>query len=103
MADPSTLTITSDQGDVLSVSAVDDHNNPVPVAALALAWASSDASIVTIVDNADGTATISATGPDGAAVITVVDSVSGLTGECDVTVVSGKAVALVVTPGVPTP
>jgi hypothetical protein len=95
------FTLTADQEVALALEAVDDHGNPVAGTSLQPTWSVSDASILTLTDNGDGTALLASVGPDGNAQVSVTDAVSGLGGVLDVVVVSGNAAAIAIVPGVP--
>jgi hypothetical protein len=96
------FTMTADQSVPVTVEFVDDHGNPVVAGSATPVWASSDATILTVVPSADGmSADVSAVGPDGGAQLSVTDTVSGIGGVLSFTIVSGIAASAVITPGAP--
>lgn len=103
---PMAITITATQFFTVSVSAVDARGNPAPLDGLP-SWASSDAALLTVDPNPDGTARVAAVGALGNAQVTVSadadlgEGVRTLTGLLDVTVVAGEAVALTVATSIP--
>ncbi len=96
----SALTLTDTQNCHLGpVTAVDKKGNPTKPAG-PVKFASSDTTILTIVDNGDGSADVSAVGPTGASNVTATDGVS--TATCVVTVVGGPETGLAIPAGTPT-
>lgn len=94
--------LTADQSVPVAVSFVDDHGNPVAAGAALPVWSVSDDTIIIVTPSADGmSAVVEAVGPDGAAQLSVADSVSGIGGVLDFTIVSGLAASAVITPGTP--
>jgi hypothetical protein len=93
--------ITSDQEVPVSVKFVDDHDNPATVPAMPV-WTSSNATVLSVAAAADGmSAVVVAVGPDGTGQISVSAMAGSITATLDIEVVSGAAVAAVVTPGTP--
>lgn len=93
------ITITdSQQFGIGPVTAVDKRGNPAALGG-ALSFASSDAALLTVKDNGDGTATAAAVGPLGAAQVTVTDTVD--TAVVDVTIIGGAEAGLSVALGTP--
>ena len=95
--------LTSDQQVAVSVTFVDDHGNPATVDA-APVWASTDATVLSVTAAADGmSCLVVAVGPDGFGTISVTAMSGSVTviGTLHIQVVSGVAVAAVVTPGTP--
>lgn len=97
---PGTLSITDTQSDSLVVSAVDAAGFSTPDAG-PFTWvlASGGAAVASVTDNGDGTATIKAVAP-GSDTVNAADA-GGLTGSLLVTVETGPANSLVITPGTP--
>ena len=100
------MNITDSQQVALSVTAVDKKGNPVPNVG-ALAFSVSDEAILSLVDNGDGTAVVSAVGPLGDAVVTVQDDVDADTvpdffGSLAVSVVAGSIAEISIVAGEPT-
>jgi hypothetical protein len=96
------LSITDQQSDSLTVSAVDALGFSTPDAGpFTFSMASGGTSVASVTDNGDGTATITAAAP-GSDTVNCADA-NGVTGSLPVTVEPGPANSLVITPGTPTP
>lgn len=95
---PNTLSITDQQSDSLTVSAVDAEGFATPDAG-PFTYSVDNAAVATVTDNGDGTATVHAVAP-GDANVSCADA-NGVTGTLAVTVVAGPAASLVITPGTP--
>lgn len=93
------ITITDSQKFALGpVTGVDKKGNPTPLAG-AVTFASSDATLLTVTDNGDGTAEASAVGPLGNAQVTVTDTAD--TAVVDVTIIAGAEAGLSIALGTP--
>jgi len=98
--DPMPLQMTDVQSVSASIGEVDAAGNPVPVDPSNLpVWAVSDPSILVLTSNPDGTATIKAAGPLGAAQVSV--TAGGLNAQDTITVVASAATALTINFGTP--
>ena len=93
------LSITDQQEDSLTVSAVDAAGFSTPDAG-PFTWNSDNTAVATVTDNGDGTAEVKPAGP-GSANVTSTDA-NGVSGTLPVTVTTGPAQSLVITAGTPT-
>jgi hypothetical protein len=94
------LSITDQQEDSLTVSAVDAAGYSTPDAG-PFSWSVDNAAVVSVTDNGDGTAEVKPVAPGSANVFST--DANGATGTLPVTVTTGPASSLVITPGTPTP
>lgn len=93
------ITITDSQKfSIGPVTGADKKGNPVPLGG-ALSFVSSDETLLTVVDNGDGTAEATAVGPLGNAQVTISDTVD--TSVVDVTIIAGSEVILNISLGAP--
>lgn len=94
-----TVILTDSQDVALSaVVAVDKKGNPVPLASTPT-FATTDTTIITVTDNGDGTAKVSAVGALGTGKVMI--TADALTDEIDVAVQAGAASSLSATIGTP--
>lgn len=91
--------ITDIQSVTATVAEHDAKGNPVTFDQSKIVWASSDPTTVSVVTNADGSATFTAVGPLGSVQATVTDGV--LNAQDTIKVVSSAATALEIDFGTP--
>lgn len=100
------LTMTDSQQVIVTVTATDKKNQPVPLPAGTVVATSDAENVVTAVVNPDGTVTFTAAGVVGSATgsVTVNDATGTAlaSGSIDFTIISGAPTKLVLTPGAPT-
>jgi len=96
------LQLRDTQQVALSAAEVDEHGHPTPVDDGSFVWASSDPTVVEVIDNGDGTAVARTLGVIGTAQVNVTDTNDDLTGQLQIDVVPGPPSAISIVAGEPT-
>ena len=96
-----TLQLTADQQVTLSVGAEDRYDNPVDLSGVAIAWESSDDSIIAVEVDANDNASCKAVavGPVGTASVTASGGI--YQGSLAIDVVAGQVTEVIITAGTP--
>jgi len=98
------FTLTDTQEVTFSVQGTDAKGNPAPLTGTP-AFAVDDSSILTLVDNGDGTGKVSAVGATGSATLSLTDTETdgdNFIGSLAFDVIAGKVTAASIVPGAPT-